>query len=205
MLRFVLLAFVVVVAIDFIFNLLGGFLRPAFSGSIAFGPGISSGLSEVNFDMFAKDGAGRNYVTQGYGLTSFSYLYVNGRHNGIDIAAKYGASIYSPSAGIVLEVADQDQFCYHRGFGKYVVIRDDTNHLMLLYAHLGTVSLKDGQEVAKGSKIGTVGTSGFETGTHLHFSIYKEEGFTIRSKNGCGPSPDGTNANPLSYLGTVYK
>ncbi len=177
----------------------GGLVRAYQSG------GSANQLTSIDFSLFDKTGIGRSYITQGYGHTSFSYEYPNGWHDGIDIAAVYGAPIYSPGGGTVLATGDQDDYCPRRGFGKYMAVRDDANHLILWFAHLGTISVSPGSVVKKGTLIGSVGATGFETGTHLHFSIFDENGFSMTPRNGCGPDPTGRDLDPLSYLGTVYK
>ncbi len=177
----------------------GGLVRAYQSGSSA------NQLTSIDFSLFDKNGTGRSYITQGYGHTSFSYQYPGGWHNGIDIAATYGAPIYSPSEGTVLTTGNQDNYCPRRGFGKYVALDDTANHLVLWFAHLGTISVSAGSMIKKGTLIGTVGATGFETGTHLHFSVFDENGFSMTSRNGCGPDPTGHDLDPLSYLGTTYK
>ena len=205
------LIFIVLVGFNYLFTLAGNFF-PYGSGGAALaetfiGTGSGSGhqLKSVNFSMFDKNGTGRSYITQGYGKTSFSYEYVGGFHNGIDIAAVYGAPVYSPANAFVLATGNQDDYCPRRGFGKYVAIYDPKNNLILWFAHLGSISVSRSDKIEEGTLIGTIGATGFETGTHLHFSIFKAAGFGMPSRNGCGPDPTGTTANPLSYLGTVYQ
>jgi murein DD-endopeptidase MepM/ murein hydrolase activator NlpD len=164
-----------------------------------------SGPSFIDFSFFDKGGVGRNYITQGYGRTPYSYLYAGDWHDGIDIAAQYGAPIYSASGGTVIATGDQDNYCYHRGFGKYVAVKDSTNNLVLWYAHLGTISVSVGDTIKKEALIGTVGMTGFETGTHLHFSIFDVNGFSMENKNGCGPDPTGKDLDPLLHLGMTYQ
>ena len=52
-----------------------------------------------------------------------------------------------------------------------------------MYAHLASVSVKVGQTVVKGQKIGYMGSTGWSTGTHLHFEIRK----------------NGTRVNAMNY------
>jgi murein DD-endopeptidase MepM/ murein hydrolase activator NlpD len=165
----------------------------------AFSP---TGIRTVNFNFFGKQNpTGKGYITQGYGATSYSYLYKNHWHDGVDIAAPYGATIYSPNAGTVLATGNMDNYCYHLGFGKYVAVEDPATDLVLFYAHLGTMDVVPGQTVALGAPIGTVGATGYETGVHLHFSIFQKTGFTMQVRDGCGPEPTGQDVDPLNYLG----
>jgi murein DD-endopeptidase MepM/ murein hydrolase activator NlpD len=169
------------------------------------GGGVAGGLTTINFNLFNKGGKGYYYITQGYGRTAYSYMYIGGWHNGIDIAADYGASIYSPVDATVLATGDQDDFCPRLAFGRFIVLEDNTNHLMLLFAHLADIDVQPGQAVSEDQLIGTVGDSGDETGTHLHFSIFENAGFSMAPAHGCGPYPQGHDVDPLDYLGTVYK
>jgi murein DD-endopeptidase MepM/ murein hydrolase activator NlpD len=177
---------------------------PSGVGGAAMG-GASGGLTSINFDIFDKNGVGYRYITQGYGNTPYSYMYIDHWHNGIDIAADYGAPIYSPTDGIVIATGDQDDFCPRVAFGRYVIIEDDSHHLVLLFAHLADIPVTPLEVVKKGQLIGTVGASGDETGTHLHFSIFESGGFNMNPAHGCGPYPTGHDVNPLNYLGTVYQ
>src|SRR5581483_12496373 len=101
----VLFFFFALVAVNWLFSFAANIFphggTPYAAGPISAARGDTE-LTTITFNMFAKGGAGLNYVTQGYGVTPYSYLYPNHWHNGIDIAAAYGASVYSPSAGVVL-------------------------------------------------------------------------------------------------------
>jgi murein DD-endopeptidase MepM/ murein hydrolase activator NlpD len=179
-------------------------LFPTLPSATGFGGG-TGGLTSINFDIFDKGGAGYKYITQGYGHTPFSYMYIDGWHNGIDIAADYGASIYSPTAGTIIATGDQDDYCPRRAFGRFVVVEDNANHLMLMFAHLADIPVTPNEQIKKGQLIGTVGNSGDETGTHLHFSIFEATGFSMAAAHGCGPYPQGHDVDPLNYLGAVYQ
>ena len=171
------------------------------SGGTAGGP--TSGLRVVDFAQFGKGGPGWSYITQGYGRTPWSYLYIDGWHNGIDIAADYGAPIHSPVPGTVVAVADQDNFCPHRAFGRLVVVEDPRNDVMLMFAHLNQIFVVPGQAVGTDTVLATIGTTGDETGPHLHFSVFEANGFSMAPAHGCGPYPQGHDINPVSYLESV--
>jgi murein DD-endopeptidase MepM/ murein hydrolase activator NlpD len=161
-------------------------------------------VQTIHVSLFTKDGSEISYVTQGYGRTPYSSIYPNDWHDGIDIAASYGTPIYSPNNGVVLAVGNQDNYCYHRAFGKYIAVRDPQNNLILWYGHLGTQVVAPGDVITKGTELGTIGQTGDETGPHLHFSIFQGSGFTMTVRDGCGPEPTGQDLDPLDYLGTTY-
>jgi murein DD-endopeptidase MepM/ murein hydrolase activator NlpD len=48
-----------------------------------------------------------------------------------------------------------------------------------MYAHLNSVSVKQGDKIAQGRKIGEAGNTGYSTGSHLHFTIYDKNGKII--------------------------
>ncbi len=199
---YLFLIFCVIVVGVYVSGVLGNLMVPwrfrAVSGS--------SGVETINFNFFgSQNPSGKSYVTQGYGATPYSYLYKNHWHDGVDIAASYGEKIYSPDAGIVLATGNMDNYCYHLGFGKYVAVKDPVNDLILFYAHLGTIDVTPNEAIATGMPIGTVGATGFETGVHLHLSIFEGSGFAMKVAYGCGSEPIGQDVNPLNYLGSIYK
>jgi len=85
-------------------------------------------------------------------------------NKGIDISASQGTEVCSIGAG---EVVYADWFV---GYGKLIMI-DHGSGLYSLYAYLNKISVKQGEAIATGSAIGTVGSTGsIETPT-LHFEI----------------------------------
>ena len=53
--------------------------------------------------------------------------------------------------------------------------------------HMAKITVSNGQTVNRGGQVGTMGNSGFSTGTHLHLGVY--EGYPYkggRSINPCG-------------------
>ncbi len=88
-------------------------------------------------------------------------------HSGIDIAAPNGTPIKATAAGEVLQ-AEFNQY----GYGNMIVIQH-AKDVTSLYGHLQKYIVKPGQKVAKGEQIGTVDTTGYSTGPHLHFEIRK--------------------------------
>jgi murein DD-endopeptidase MepM/ murein hydrolase activator NlpD len=48
---------------------------------------------------------------------------------------------------------------------------DHGNGLASLYAHLSNFSVKPGDRVAQGQRVGLAGSTGVSTGPHLHFEL----------------------------------
>jgi len=87
------------------------------------------------------------------------------RHSGLDLAAAKGTPVSAPNNGIVTFAME--------GLlspGNTVVI-DHGMGLFTSYYHLDTIDVVKGQKVKKGDVIGTVGTTGFSTGPHLHYAV----------------------------------
>lgn len=157
-------------------------------------------LKEIDLGSFSET-IEKKYLSQGYGATIFAAIhYVKPWHNGIDIIANAGTPIRSPVTGTVILTGNQDNFCYRRGYGKFVAVEDIDRNRILLYAHLSKTNAKTGDEIDRGDIIGLSGQSGFATAPHLHFSVFKENTFTINKKKSCGPNPEGKDLNPINYL-----
>ncbi|WP_216830174.1 peptidoglycan DD-metalloendopeptidase family protein [Alkalihalobacterium elongatum] len=98
-------------------------------------------------------------------------------HKGIDIARPSNYNILSADNGTVISAGWQG------GYGNTIRINHN-NGIETLYAHLESIDVRVGQTVAKGQKIGIMGTTGNSTGIHLHFEVYQ----------------NGKLQNPMDYL-----
>lgn len=86
-------------------------------------------------------------------------------HFGIDIAAPKGTPVVAPAAGIVrLAVTDH----YYTGG---TIILDHGHGLSSAFLHMDKVTVKVGDELAKGAPLGTIGSTGRSTGPHLDWRI----------------------------------
>jgi murein DD-endopeptidase MepM/ murein hydrolase activator NlpD len=104
-------------------------------------------------------------LTTPYGHTR----YVNGKydssHMAIDLAAKEGTPIKATNDGVVALA----ETLYLTGNAIYI---DHGMGLFSQYAHLSELRVKTGDRVKQGDIIGLVGTTGFSTGPHLHFTFW---------------------------------
>ena len=139
-------------------------------------------------------------ISQGYGSTAFAQTgYAGKRHNGIDIAAPIGTPIYASADGTVVAAGNQDAYCPRGAYGRFTVITHP-NGLTTLYAHQSKQVVAAGQVVKRGQLIGYVGTTGYATGPHLHFTVYATPTFAMGGSRVCGPMPQGGDVNPFNYL-----
>lgn len=86
-------------------------------------------------------------------------------HMGIDLAGPMGEPVYATGDGKVIEV-NVNFF----GYGNEVII-DHGFGYKTRYAHLKNYVVHQGQFIKRGDQIGTMGTSGKSTGSHLHYEV----------------------------------
>lgn len=116
-------------------------------------------------------------ITSNYGNRSF-YMQdrlVSDFHKGIDLIDKNEKNdhIIAFEDGIVIETRDSvEGYDATKSAGNYVYIKHDNNYTTrYLHMKLGSVRVKKGDKVKKGSIIGYTGATGYVTGTHVHFEI----------------------------------
>ena len=130
-------------------------------------------INNLNFAYsFIKPLSGT--VTSVFGARVSENPNINGYHTGIDIANEKGKIIKASMQGIVELVSDKGDY------GNHIKIR--CNNVTTLYAHCSTILIKEGQIVAQGQDIATVGSTGNSTGPHLHFEIRIDDRFVDPGK-----------------------
>jgi len=120
-----------------------------------------------------------------------------GFHNGLDFNKNSGTTIFSARSGTVIGSGNNGRYAY----GQWLAI-DHGDGLVTLYGHLSSKSVSKGSKVKAGEKIGVMGTTGYSTGTHLHFSVFDKKSFeTVESKHVSGLMiPAGGSLSPKRYL-----
>ena len=105
-------------------------------------------------------------ISTEYGMIRYTNDSVeSSRHNGIDFANPSGTPVLATESGYVrlsepIAITGNTIFIDH-GIG-----------IFSQYYHLASMDVEVGDFVEKGDIIGTVGSTGFSTGPHLHFSMY---------------------------------
>jgi len=117
-------------------------------------------------------------LTSFFGYRSDPFNSANAEfHPGIDFKGRRGDEARCTANGKVVFAG------WYGGYGNCVRIAH-ANNFETLYGHLSRITVKVGQEVTVGQKVGEVGSTGRSTGTHLHYEIRK----------------NGKAVNPIKFL-----
>jgi murein DD-endopeptidase MepM/ murein hydrolase activator NlpD len=121
------------------------------------------------------------YITSPFGYRRHPIYGYRSLHDGIDFGAGCGTPIYAPANGRVMSVY------YQSAWGKRVIIDHGFRRgvgLATISNHLSSYAVSQGQHVKRGQIIGYVGTTGWSTGCHLHFTVMQ----------------NGSPVNPMRWL-----
>lgn len=118
-------------------------------------------IKPVRSDQLARD----IKLLSGFGMRLHPIHKVRKMHTGIDFTAPQGTPILATGNGKVVKVESR-----RTGYGNNVMI-DHGYGFKTLYGHMHTMNVVLGQEVKKGQKIGTIGSTGTSTAPHLHYEV----------------------------------
>ena len=90
-------------------------------------------------------------------------------HKGVDYAGGYGSPVVAPAAGKVRLVGREDAGFHVHG---NVVGIDHGQGVLSIFMHLQDINVAEGTIVEAGERIGTIGSTGASTGSHLHWGLY---------------------------------
>lgn len=116
-------------------------------------------------------------VTSAYGYRVHPVTGAWSFHTGVDLGAGEGTPIYATRSGTVTTATYSDVY------GNYVTINHGDGYSSL-YGHMTHYVVSAGEYVSQGEVIGYVGSTGWSTGAHLHFTIYY----------------NGSTVNPMDYI-----
>ena len=123
-------------------------------------------LHEVLGDLFKIPITAAYRISSKFGWRPDPFTGVRSYHTGIDLACPEGTPIRAAMNGTVAFVG------WSNVFGNYIII-NHPNGYQTLYGHLSASRVKKGQSVTQATVIGLVGSTGYSTGAHLHFTVYK--------------------------------
>ena len=147
-------------------------------GTVLFIPGARMKTEDLKLalgEFFKYPMRGR--LTSPFGWRNDPFTGVRRYHAAIDLAAPTGTTVKASMDGRVATVR------YNATYGKFIIL-SHSGGFQSLYAHLNATSVSQESYVSQGAKIGEVGSTGYSTGPHLHFAVYK----------------NGRPVNPLDFL-----
>lgn len=119
------------------------------------------------------------YVTSPYGIRLHPIYRQWRLHDGTDFGARCGYPVRAAERGRVIgryfNVGYGNRVIISHGYLRGVSVATTYNHLSRYSAHVG-------QRVRRGEVIGYVGSTGFSTGCHLHFMVFRN-GRTVNPMN----------------------
>jgi murein DD-endopeptidase MepM/ murein hydrolase activator NlpD len=148
-------------------------------GTVLFIPGARMRREDLKLalgELFVYPVRGR--LSSPFGWRNDPINGVRRYHAAIDLAAGLGTPVKAAMDGRVSTVG------YNSVYGRYIIL-SHSGGFQTMYAHLNAASVKQEDYVYQGSRIGEVGNTGYSTGPHLHFAVFKS----------------GKAVNPLEYLG----
>ena len=129
-------------------------------------------------------------VTSPYGPRIHPIHHVLRFHTGIDLVKQHQTPIRAVAGGTVTYACLGHPGSGYSGFGNVVAVRDNGGYTHV-YAHLDRIMVEIGDFFAIGHIIGTQGSTGQSTGSHLHYEV-RREGW-------------GTHIEPIEYLERYYE
>ena len=108
----------------------------------------------------------RGRITSRFGMRRDPFTGIRRFHNGVDLAGPVGTPVIASMSGKVAMLG------YNPTFGKYIILTHPEG-FQTLYGHLDAFRVQKGESVKQGQRIADMGNSGYSTGSHLHFSIFR--------------------------------
>jgi len=104
-------------------------------------------------------------ISSGFGYRFHPIYKVRKFHEGLDFIGPVGTPIFATGNGTVIKTERT-----RSGYGNVVIINHGYGY-QTIYAHLHTITVRQGQKVKRGEQIGTMGSTGLSTAPHLHYEV----------------------------------
>ena len=142
--------------------------------------------------------------TSGYGWRVHPTKKTKKFHYGVD----YGCgkvAVHALESGVVYKRG------HDKSAGNYVYVKYARYGVCVAYFHLSSISVKQGQAVSRGTKVGVAGSTGTSTGVHLHIGVrslssWKWQNPEAWMANYSAPSSGGSSSGGSSgyRVGSTY-
>jgi len=129
---------------------------------------VEAGLGELKdrLDHTPSIWPTRGWLSRGFGMKNDPFTGYRRLHRGIDVSNNTGTLIIAPADGRVKSIMTD------RGMGKMIVI-DHGYGFITRYGHLSKILVKRGQTISRGDAIAQMGSTGYSTGPHLHYEVWR--------------------------------
>jgi murein DD-endopeptidase MepM/ murein hydrolase activator NlpD len=108
------------------------------------------------------------YITTYFGVSKNPYTGLPYFHKGLDISnTRQGDPVVATADGKVVTAG------YDPSYGNMVILQHP-NGYYTRYGHMQSLSVRKGQVVEKGARIGKIGNTGLSTGAHVHYEVMIE-------------------------------
>ncbi|MCP4684362.1 MAG: peptidoglycan DD-metalloendopeptidase family protein [bacterium] len=119
----------------------------------------------------------KGWFSRGYGMKDDPFTGYKQLHRGIDVANYNGTPIIAAADGKVTKTGSFGRM------GKMITI-DHGFGFVTRYGHLSSIDVKRGQRIKRGDVVGKMGSTGYSTGPHLHYEVWR----------------NGKVLNPMNYI-----
>lgn len=123
-----------------------------------------------NSDGYLQYPVSGGYITSPFGYRTHPIYGYYSLHNGTDFGAAGGCGtpLVASAGGRVIDTHYDSVY----GNRLYLSIGNvNGKNLVLIYNHMASYRASEGDRVARGQAVGTMGTTGWSTGCHLHFTV----------------------------------
>lgn len=136
---------------------------PPPSGNPALPPPSRTPAAETSTGTTVAPSVALQWPVRGDILRRFGPVGMGERNNGVNIGASAGTAVNAAAAGRVAYVGDD---LVGQGLTVLIVHRDGWR---TVYGHLGSATVRDGDEVRAGQQVGTVGLTAGDGRPSIHF------------------------------------
>lgn len=110
------------------------------------------------------------WVSRGYGMKYDPFTGYRQMHRGMDIANRPNTPVVATADGRVALISSATEL------GKCIML-DHGFGYKTRFGHLSQILVKNGQRVKRGEVIGLMGSTGYSTGPHLHYEVFRNGQF----------------------------
>ena len=139
------------------------------AGQELFIPGAkldSTALQRAMGEVFAWPIKAKFRISSMFGSRKDPFTGADSYHTGVDLACPTGTPVKAAMSGTVVRAG------WSNVFGNYIIVKHLDGY-QTLYGHLSKIEVSKNAFVNQGDEIGLVGSTGYSTGPHLHFTVYK--------------------------------